>query len=328
MWVKERCVSALGSIANSSWEATDYLLQENLLPILLREFKYETQQNFHQTARTVMLTICSSVPAPRTELISSIVPLLVEQIMPQGDTDTVDLSQVCQAINTFTKVLTWEKRFPELLTQELWENIVRLLDRMSDAKLELAVLGLVRQMVSGGDSQIETVICCGGLAALKRTLNAPNYSLVKLEAFKILSSIATSGNAKHIEKILQAELIEVLLAQVTRYVNQQEATWVIIDLVKHGNQSQIQQLVDKGCIETLVSVSELRYGTLATHNASFVGIYHFLERGEALKHSRDGKNPYSIIFNNIGGFKLLSALGRLQSPVNQELISKIWQFST
>ena len=76
------------------------------------------------------------------ELVSFIVPLLVEQIIHQGD--TVDLSQVCQAINSFTEVLTWEKRFPELLTQELWKNIVTLLHRRSDAKLELAVLGFMQ----------------------------------------------------------------------------------------------------------------------------------------------------------------------------------------
>ena len=223
------CAFILGAIAQSSWDASDHLLHENLLPILLREFRNETATNYRHITTHTMLILCSSEPAPSLELISPIVPFLVSNLLTHQD--PVIVTGICLAI---TKLLSFHK-FPELLTSNLWRSIVRLPDRgvrLGNTQLQNAALGLVRQMTLGDESQIDTLISCGVLTVLIRILSGLHGNDTKCEACKILSSIVCRS-PKLIDAIVQAGAIELLQMQFQRYSNHflgEEAALVIVNM--------------------------------------------------------------------------------------------------
>ena len=286
----------------------DYILHENVLPILLRETGEHVKTGLRRNVVWTISNLCRGKPAPPFDRVSPAIPVLAELIR---STDANIVTDACWALSYLSD--GEEQKISELLRHGICETVVSLLNHQA-ASVQTPALRVIGNIVTGDDFQTETAIRCGALVALKFMLDNNPKKSIKREVCWTISNI-TAGTVSQIEEVFKAGVIESLINHMkyAEFDVRKEAAWAIANATSSGNPKQIQQLVDKGCVYPLCEL--VKAPDVRIVAVSLEGIENILERGELLKETRpDRENPYSIEIEENGGLEHLERLATHPNP--------------
>ena len=252
---------------------------------MLRETTEGETIELRKTSLGAITTLFYCKPAPPFECISLVFPVIIELAKSHG----MIVFDVCHALTCFLEVLVLPARFQ----YDICKTAVYFLSHPETAIQVLALQLLLEFTSSESDSQTEMVIHCGALPALKMLLETSTSEKIKLNVCLNIGNILSSFQ---VEAVINAGLIESLLATLEdeSLGIQNEAAWAIACSTNHSNanETQIQQLVDKGCVEKMCSkITTCHDVKMLAFLLGF--IKYVIREGERLKSSRsDNRNPY------------------------------------
>jgi hypothetical protein len=186
--------------------------------------------------------------------------------------------------------------------------------------VQTPALRAIGNIVTGNDTQTQTVINLGALPALLNLLSSSKSSIVK-EACWTISNI-TAGNVDQIQAVIQANIIPrlvTILAQA-EFKTKKEACWAISNATSGKSQrpEQVRYLVSQGCIKPLCDLLRTKDNKII--QVVLDGLDAILEVGERDRFSNpDMVNEYAIHVEEAGGMDLVSSL---QYHPNEEIYLK------
>ena len=299
--------------------ARDYLLGENVLPILLRGLKIETESHALETIWQTIDLLCKwGDSPPPLDLILPAVPFL-QQLLTSIDVYT--LCNACDIVRAFLKV----EGFPERMTMEFVKLVVKILETHSHKSVLSYALLVISYLAAGSELETEIVIRCGGIGITKRLLEECSHIIIKQEACVIFSNIMC-GPVEQIEQLEKAGVIESLISylQDDSPLIRTEAAWAIANLMQNGTLPQIQRAVEMGGIHAMCKL--LKDPSEKTIEVTLEGFIHFLKQGEALKEDRN-RNPHILAIEAISGdfYESLSNVPHLENAKIIALLNTLKQ---
>ena len=131
--MKEQCAWGLGNIVCGSYQARDYILRANGLPILLKESERQLKASFRRNVVWAISRLCQVEPPPPIEMISPAVPVLVRLLKFNKEESILEDAccalaffwenyeniipndmkrDICGVLSIFTKQLTANRHIP------------------------------------------------------------------------------------------------------------------------------------------------------------------------------------------------------------------------
>src|SRR3990167_10841204 len=303
-YIKRLCTFALQNIAAHS-TARDYLLGENVLPILLRDLGIETESYALETIWQIIHLLCQwGDSPPPLDLILPAAPFL-QELLTSNHANT--LCNACNIVGAFLKV----EGFPERKKMEFVKNVVKILETHSRESVPSYALPIISHFAAGSESETEIVIRCGGIGIIKRLLEECPHIDIKQQVCYIFSNIMCV-TAEQVEQLEKAGVIESMVSCLHHDspLIRTEAAWAIGNLMQNGTLPQIQRAVEMGGIHAMCKL--LKDPSEMTIEVTIEGFIHFLKQGEALKEDR---NPHILAIEAISGdfYESLSNMPHLKN---------------
>lgn len=302
--VKEQCIWALGNIAGDSASCRDFLLHLNILPHLLALTDSSVKQSLRRNAVWCISNLCRGKPIAPFEIVKTAVPRLIELLHTPDDSSIV--SDACWALSYLTD--SEDHQIDYILKYNAAPIVAQLL-LSTEQIIQTPALRVVGNIVTGEDSHTDAIIQAGGLTNLKELLQYHNKKGVKREVCWTISNI-TAGTVEQIQKVMDEDLFRYVLEELDsgEYDTRKEAAWAIANATSSGSESQVQFLVESGCIESMCEL-------LTSPDSKIVlvcleGLENILDRGENIKYSLpDRRNPYASKIEEIDGLDKIEELG-------------------
>jgi len=194
--------------------------------------------------------LCRGKPAPPFEFVKIALPLLARLIF---STDEEVLTDALWALSYLSDGSN--DKIQAVIEAGIARRVVELLVHHATS-VQVPALRTVGNIVTGDDLQTQVMLNCSLLPCLLPMLSHPKLSIQK-EACWVASNL-TSGNTSQIQAVIDANMVPILIHQV-QFADprvQREANWAIANATSGGTVSQIQFLVELGCIPPMVKLLE------------------------------------------------------------------------
>lgn len=288
--VKEQAVWALGNIAGDSTELRNLVLENNVLPPLLRLFGEQTTVSMLRNATWTLSNLCrGKKPPPDFNRIRHALPVLARLIYSRDDEVLTDacwaLSYVSDGDNT---------KIGAVIDAGVCRRLVELLMHTMPSVVTPA-LRTVGNIVTGDDMQTQVVLNCSVLPCLLHLLSY-NKETVRKEACWTISNI-TAGHRDQIQAVIEAGLIPPLveILSTADFKTRKEAAWAISNATSGGIPDQIEYIVSQGCILPLcdlLAVSDPKIVEVALE-----ALENILRSGDNVSRPMGTPNPYVQVSN-------------------------------
>lgn len=142
--------------------------------------------------------------------------------------------------------------------------------------MQTPALRTVGNIVTGDDTQTQTIINLGALAALLTLLSHPKKGIRKETCWTI--SNITAGNSTQIQAIIDAGFIPPLIQLLANaeFDIKKEVAWAISNATSGGTREQVRYLVEQGCIKPLCDL--LSCSDTRIINITLEGKQNFLQK--------------------------------------------------
>ena len=308
----EQCLWALGNIACDSLEAREYILNANILPILLKQIRGLECGEIGAKTVWLLSALFRSYETIHIDIISQFVLVLAPLVNHHNSELAI---YACDILCDL-----WNHRFdviPKDLRLSLCKTVLQKLDVSKAPSLVTSVFGCSAN--SEDATELNFAIKCGGLGFLKQILDSSEN--LKMYVCDITESITNGPD--YIEAIFEAGLMDsviLTLAQTdTPTVVKIPAICTILNVVLHGDAKQFQQIVDKGCIAEMCQLlahldHEIVENTLKTLDEIF-------KREKGDNNSR--KCAHITQFKANGGLELIKAIIENADSPNKQLAEDV-----
>ena len=233
-------------------------------------------------------------------------------------TDTEILSHVCWAFSHLCDGPS--SHIQAVVDSEVCFRLVELLGH-SSWRVTKPALRAIGNIVCAEDDHDYTqhIIECGAVPSLRRLIAHSNREIQK-EACWTLSNIA-AGTVDQIQQVLDSGCIPSLMglaaSDTTDAEVKSEACWVVLNATSCGSDSQIEYLVNEGCIQILGNLLEETSMVMM----ALEGLERILQVGEMEAKRTDSPNPYARLMASANIETLVSH----KSATVAKRASRIWQ---
>lgn len=233
-------------------------------------------------------------------------------------TDTEILSHVCWAFSHLCDGPS--THIQAVVDSDVCFRLVELLGH-SSWRVTKPALRAIGNIVCAEDDHDYTqhIIECGAVPSLRRLIAHSNREIQK-EACWTLSNIA-AGTVDQIQCVLDSgcipSLMELASSNTTDAEVKSEACWVVLNATSCGSDSQIEYLVNQGCIQILGNLLEETSMVMM----ALEGLERILQVGELEAKRTDSPNPYASLMASANIETLVSH----KSATVAKRASRIWQ---
>lgn len=314
--VLEQSVWVLGNLAGEGAATRDLVLSAGALTPLVNNLK-KTSWDRLSLLRILTWTIsnlCDGQPRPVFD-IGLILPYLAKMLT---STDTEILSHVCWAFSHLCDGPS--THIQAVVDSDVCFRLVELLGH-SSWRVTKPALRAIGNIVCAEDDHDYTqhIIECGAVPSLRRLIAHSNREIQK-EACWTLSNIA-AGTVDQIQCVLDSGCIPSLMglaaSDTTDAEVKSEACWVVLNATSCGSDSQIEYLVNQGCIQILGNLLEETSMVMM----ALEGLERILQVGELEAKRTDSPNPYASLMASANIETLVSH----KSATVAKRASRIWQ---
>ncbi|RLN14964.1 hypothetical protein BBI17_006600 [Phytophthora kernoviae] len=314
--VLEQSVWVLGNLAGEGAATRDLVLSAGALTPLVNNLK-KTSWDRLSLLRILTWTIsnlCDGQPRPVFD-IGLILPYLAKMLT---STDTEILSHVCWAFSHLCDGPS--THIQAVVDSDVCFRLVELLGH-SSWRVTKPALRAIGNIVCAEDDHDYTqhIIECGAVPSLRRLIAHSNREIQK-EACWTLSNIA-AGTVDQIQCVLDSGCIPSLMglaaSDTTDAEVKSEACWVVLNATSCGSDSQIEYLVNQGCIQILGNLLEETSMVMM----ALEGLERILQVGELEAKRTDAPNPYASLMASANIETLVSH----KSATVAKRASRIWQ---
>lgn len=232
--------------------------------------------------------------------------------------DTEILSHVCWAFSHLCDGPS--THIQAVVDSDVCFRLVELLGH-SSWRVTKPALRAIGNIVCAEDDHDYTqhIIECGAVPSLRRLIAHSNREIQK-EACWTLSNIA-AGTVDQIQCVLDSGCIPSLMglaaSDATDAEVKSEACWVVLNATSCGSDSQIEYLVNEGCIQILGNLLEETSMVMM----ALEGLERILQVGELEAKRTDAPNPYASLMASANIETLVSH----KSATVAKRASRIWQ---
>jgi hypothetical protein len=232
--------------------------------------------------------------------------------------DTEILSHVCWAFSHLCDGPS--THIQAVVDSDVCFRLVELLSH-SSWRVTKPALRAIGNIVCAEDDHDYTqhIIECGAVPSLRRLIAHSNREIQK-EACWTLSNIA-AGTVDQIQCVLDSGCIPSLMQlasnETTDAEVKSEACWVVLNATSCGSDSQIEYLVNEGCIQILGNLLEETSMVMM----ALEGLERILQVGELEAKRTDSPNPYASLMASANIETLVSH----KSATVAKRASRIWQ---
>ncbi|DBA04152.1 TPA: hypothetical protein N0F65_004260 [Lagenidium giganteum] len=314
--VLEQSVWVLGNLAGEGSATRDLVLNAGALIPLVQNLK-KTSWDRLSLLRILTWTLsnlCDGQPRPVFD-INIILPYLAKMLT---STDTEILSHVCWAFSHLCDGPS--SHIQAVVDSDVCYRLVELLSH-SSWRVTKPALRAIGNIVCAEDDHDYTqhIIECGAVPSLRRLIAHSNREIQK-EACWTLSNIA-AGTVDQIQCVLDSGCIPSLMglasSETTDAEVKSEACWVVLNATSCGSDSQIEYLVNEGCIQVLGNLLEETSMVMM----ALEGLERILQVGEMEAKRTDSPNPYASLMASANIETLVSH----KSATVAKRASRIWQ---
>lgn len=310
--LREQAIWALGNISGDGPQFTEEVLRAGALPCLLRELLTVDQPNVRTSliryGTWTLSNFCRGKPELST--VVDALPVLRKLLY------TVDVEILVDACWAISYLANSSEDHPSHSIDAVIESGVcaRLIELLGHTNflVQTPALRAVGTIVTGDDTQTQTMIAFGCLPRLKALLDSPRKALRK-EACWAISNI-TAGNREQIEEVLNNNIIPdlVRILETAEFEVKREAAWAISNASSGGNTRQVAALVEAGCLKPLCDLLDVHDHRIIS--VALESIENILRTGKA-RMEEEGlpQNPYVSLLEEAGGFPKLEKLQYLPS---------------
>lgn len=238
------------------------------------------------------------------------------QMLTSSDTEI--LSHVCWAFSHLCDGPS--THIQAVVDSDVCFRLVELLSH-SSWRVTKPALRAIGNIVCAEDDHDYTqhIIECGAVPSLRRLIAHSNREIQK-EACWTLSNIA-AGTVDQIQCVLDSGCIPSLMglasSDTTDAEVKSEACWVVLNATSCGSDSQIEYLVNEGCIQILGNLLEETSMVMM----ALEGLERILQVGELEAKRTDAPNPYASLMASANIETLVSH----KSATVAKRASRIWQ---
>ncbi|CCI43787.1 unnamed protein product [Albugo candida] len=314
--VLEQSVWVLGNLAGEGSATRDLVLNAGALAPLVNNLK-KTSWDRLSLLRILTWTLsnlCDGQPRPVFD-ISIVLPYLAKML---ASTDTEILSHICWAFSHLCDGPS--AHIQAVVDSDVCFRLVELLSH-SSWRVTKPALRAIGNIVCAEDDHDYTqhIIECGAVPSLRRLIAHSNREIQK-EACWTLSNIA-AGTVDQIQCVLDSGCIPSLMnlasAEATDAEVKSEACWVVLNATSCGSDSQIEYLVNEGCIQILGNLLEETSMVMM----ALEGLERILQVGELEAKRTDAPNPYAGLMASAN----IETLVTHKSATVAKRASRIWQ---
>ncbi|EZG76056.1 importin subunit alpha [Gregarina niphandrodes] len=253
--VKEQSVWALGNIAGDCRQLRDAVIQAGGFFPILRELRQTDQTSRMYLLRYATWTLsnfCRGPMAEPYEIVREALPVL-RSLLYSNDPEII--TDACWSISYMSDTNNGPNSnvINEIIRNGVCGRLVELLSHRSHL-VQTPALRAVGNIVTGDDTQTQTMISYGCIPKLKELLTA-SMKPIRKEACWALSNV-TAGNKTQIQEVIEAGVLPVIAQALANddYEVRREAAWCVANAASGGAEQQVRAVVDAECIGPLVSV--------------------------------------------------------------------------
>ena len=251
--VREQAAWAVGNIAGDGTEARDLFLRAGVMPPLLRCAASESPKiTVMRNALWALSNMIRVKPLPDwATVVVPTLPLIASRLHHR---DSELAADACWALSYLSDEPTNVEQMEAVLNIEgLLPRVVQLLATGSPA--QVPALRTVGNIVLSSDPK--SLLEVGLLQYLSPLLEGSASSGIRKAALWALSNIAV-GCSQHIQKILDAHLLPIVIAQALpegggEDTVRKEAVWTLVNMVASGTEAQRLTLAYCGALSALCS---------------------------------------------------------------------------
>ncbi|KAL6781622.1 IPA1 [Auxenochlorella protothecoides x Auxenochlorella symbiontica] len=312
--VREQAVWALGNIAGDSPRCRDLVLACDALGPLLGQLREEAKLSMLRNATWTLSNFCRGKPPPEFEAVRAALGALARLIHSPDEEVLTDASWALSYLSDGTN-----DKIQHVIDTGVVRRLVELLLHQVPSVL-VPALRTVGNIVTGDDSQTQTVINSGALSCLLVLLTSSQKKSIKKEACWTISNI-TAGTREQIQAVMDAGIIPPLINLLANaeFDIKKEAAWAVSNATSGGSHDQIRALVAAGAIKPLCDLlicSDVRIVTVALE-----GLDNILRVGEGLREmaGSGGVNPFATLVDEAEG---VDHIEQLQNHSNEDVYEK------
>ncbi|OQR80968.1 importin subunit alpha [Thraustotheca clavata] len=314
--VLEQSVWVLGNLAGEGSNTRDSVLAAGALPALVNTLKKAPAErlSLFRILTWTLSNLCDGQPRPVFD-INLVLPSLGKML---ASTDTEVLSHVCWAFSHLCDGPS--THIQAVVDSEVCLRLVELLSH-SSWRVTKPALRAIGNIVCAEDDHDYTqhIIECGAVPSLRKLIAHSNREIQK-EACWTLSNIA-AGTVDQIQCVLDSGCIPSLMnlasSDTTDTEVRSEACWVVLNATSCGSDSQIEYLVNEGCIQILGNLLEESSMVMM----ALEGLERILQVGELEAKRTDAPNPYAGLMASANIETLVSH----KSTTVAKRATRIWQ---
>ncbi|OQS01219.1 importin subunit alpha [Achlya hypogyna] len=314
--VLEQSVWVLGNLAGEGSHTRDSVLAAGALLPLVNSLKKAPADKLSllRILTWTLSNLCDGQPRPVFD-INLVLPSLGKML---ASTDTEVLSHVCWAFSHLCDGPS--THIQAVVDSEVCLRLVELLSHNS-WRVTKPALRAIGNIVCAEDDHDYTqhIIECGAVPSLRKLIAHSNREIQK-EACWTLSNIA-AGTVDQIQCVLDSGCIPSLMnlasSDTTDTEVRSEACWVVLNATSCGSDSQIEYLVNEGCIQILGNLLEETSMVMM----ALEGLERILQVGELEAKRTDAPNPYAGLMASANIETLVSH----KSATVAKRATRIWQ---
>ncbi|ETW07427.1 hypothetical protein H310_01945 [Aphanomyces invadans] len=314
--VLEQSVWVLGNLAGEGSQTRDLVLSAGALPPLIHNLRKTPPEKLSllRILTWTLSNLCDGQPRPVFD-INVVLPSLSNML---SSADTEVLSHVCWAFSHLCDGPS--THIQAVVDSEVCIRLVELLGHNS-WRVTKPALRAIGNIVCAEDDHDYTqhIIECGAVPSLRKLIAHSNREIQK-EACWTLSNIA-AGTVDQIQCVLDSGCIPSLMglasSDATDAEVRSEACWVVLNATSCGSDSQIEYLVNEGCIQILGNLLEESSMVMM----ALEGLERILQVGELEAKRTDSPNPYASLMASANIETLVSH----KSATVAKRASRIWQ---
>jgi len=317
--VLEQAVWVLGNIAGDGTNARDTVLQAGALEPLLKCMRDNRKISLLRIATWTLSNLCDGQPRPVFKV--GAVLHTIREVLQIDDTEV--LSHACWALSHLCDGPS--PHIQAVVKADVCSRLVELLHCKSWRVVKPA-LRTVGNIVCAEDEQDYTqqIIECGAVPCLRLLIKHSNREIQK-EACWTLSNIA-AGTIDQIQCVLDSGSIPTLVELASKDASTDpdvriEACWVLLNATSCGSDSQIQFLVNAGCISVLCTL--LDDNTMVM--MALEGLEKILQVGHDQAQAGDvPQDPNSNLHTTLLDTEKIEALQRHRSSAIAKRATRMW----